>query len=108
MAAKPLARWLDRLMGNRPQYGDQRQNTMAVFEAYQSALGTPSGKIMLRDLAERFHLAETTSVAGVDGMSAALETARREGQRQVILHILSRLNIRPDDLTSMESIHNAE
>lgn len=108
MAAKTLARWLDRLMGNRPQYGNARQNNMALFEAYQSALGSPSGKVMLRDLAERFHLAETTAVIGLDGMGAALESARREGQRQVILHILSRLNIRPDDLTSMESIHNAE
>jgi hypothetical protein len=108
MVAKPLARWLDRLMGRRPEYGDQRQNTMAVFEAYQSALGTPSGRLMLRDLAERFHLAKTTAVVGLDGMGAALESARCEGQRQVVLHILSRLNIQADDLTKTESTHNAE
>jgi hypothetical protein len=61
---------------------------------YKRVFGSPEGKEVLCDLANRFNL--LTPIKGTD-----LERATKEGQRQVILDILFYLQLNINDLDNI-------
>jgi hypothetical protein len=55
---------------------------------YQEVFGTPSGQQVLMDMCNRFHMMGATRKAGdVDG-----DMEFREGQRNVMLYVLTQVN----------------
>ncbi len=61
-------------------------NSKRLNRAYQRLFEMPDGKVVLGDLLSRFHGISSTFVEGSPDLSAF-----REGERNVILYILSRL-----------------
>jgi hypothetical protein len=60
-----------------------------IRRAYAEAFGTESGQLVLRDLALRFHLFESTMKRGAEPNDLAM--AAGEGERNVVLFILRQL-----------------
>jgi|GEM_PF-6213907 len=94
--------WLRRCFG-RPSGGEQstpwrRQRARAAD--YAACFSTPAGRRVLADLAERCHLLTGLATLHDDGLMAALEAARREGRRGVVLDILDLLGWTPARLVA--------
>jgi hypothetical protein len=60
---------------------------------YKQTFGSPHGQRVLRDLMKRFHIMKSTHVSG-----DPYETAFREGERHVLVTLMSTLKIDPDKL----------
>jgi hypothetical protein len=67
-----------------------------VAAAYRELLGTPEGKLMLRDLAAYCRVGTSSFVAGDPH-----QTAFNEGARDVFLHIAEMAGIRPGDFPQL-------
>lgn len=73
-------------MSLRKQIADYSQEE--INDAYHSIFNSPKGRVVLLHLSDICHLDKTTYCFG-----DASETVRREGERRVILEILTRMNI---------------
>lgn len=76
-----------------------------VAGAYRIALGreSPTGALVLADLARYCHALETTFVAG-----DPCATALNEGRRDVLNHVLELIGLTPDDFTQLtQEVSNA-
>lgn len=63
-----------------------------VISSYQQIFKQPAGKIVLKDLMNRFHVVGSTFDA--DGR----EHARKEGERNVVLHIMHEIGVDTNEL----------
>lgn len=68
----------------------------AVRLAYRRAFADDTGQLLLDDLSQVCHAGSTTFVEG-----DAVTTAFREGQRSVLLHVASMLNLKASDLLAI-------
>ena len=66
----------------------------ALRGSYKAVFGSPVGQEVLRDLARRFNFMTST-------VGDAHEMAVMEGQRTVILHILTMLRMSDEDILRM-------
>lgn len=73
---------------------------------YQDCFNTPAGKEVIADMCGAHHFQEPTYVSGAgDGMANALESAFREGERNVILRIMANLGWGIPDIEEMLKQH---
>lgn len=93
--------WLRRCLGwpSGQQHGDPWQRQRARAADYAACFATPAGRRVLADLAERCHLLTGLATLHNDGTMAALDMARREGRRGVVLDILDLLGWTPERIT---------
>jgi len=70
----------------------------AKHRDYTDTFASPAGRRVLADLVRRGHMLSPTASHAADGMLAALESARREGERGVALYILGILGWTAEDL----------
>ena len=70
---------------------------MRKHRDYKGTFRGPAGEAVLADLARRFHLTRPSYEPGMD----AAEAAFREGQRSVVLHILTMLRLSEADIQRM-------
>ncbi len=60
---------------------------MKIISSYQQIFKQPAGRIVLQDLMNRFHMVGSTFDAD------SREHARKEGERNVVLHIMNELSV---------------
>lgn len=84
--------WLERRFGRKPASSEERARD------YAACFSSPEGRRVLADLAERSGLLTGIATIHGDGLMAALETARLEGRRGVVLDILHLLGWTPGRL----------
>lgn len=73
-----------------------------ILKAYYETFGGDAGQIVLHDLIKMGHVLGTTFVPG-DPMA----TAFREGQRAIVLAILTAIETRPEDVqTTVRSVRS--
>lgn len=100
--------WLKRRFGRTSgqEQSDPWQLRQARAADYTACFSTPAGQRVLADLAERCHLLTGLAALHDDGVMAALEMARREGRRGVVLDILDLLGWTPTRLTDLDDERN--
>ncbi len=76
-----------------PKPRTKENKTVKILRDYQAVFKTPSGKVVLHDLMREHHMLSPSYVVGDPH-----ESAKREGERAVILHILQYLNYNLNDL----------
>ena len=73
-----------------------------MLVAYRDLFATENGRIVLKDLIQRFHVFGVTAVLPhFDGTANALRSAQAEGERRVVLTILQNLDTRDEDLLKL-------
>lgn len=70
-------------------------------ELYRQTFTAGNGPAVLLDLEDEFHIADTTYVP-----DSPNETAYREGQRSVVLHLLRLIEQRPDIEKLLQERHS--
>lgn len=73
----------------------QRNNRLR--EAYKKVFSGPDGELVLHDILEKSHMFSPSYVSANDGLAGALETALREGERNVALRIVTILRYNSRD-----------
>lgn len=89
---RSVSRWLQGL------YGSQQADAVRLAYQHQLNPDTPSGGLIVADLARLCHATRTTFAPG-DPYRAAFQ----EGQRSVWLHLLSMLALSPADLAALQA-----
>jgi hypothetical protein len=74
-----------------------------VAAAYRALLGTPEGKLVLRDLAAYCRVGASSFAAGDPH-----QTAFNEGARDVFLHVAEMAGIRPEDFPQLTTTNHGE
>ena len=78
-------------MSNYKKNKADEKRHLELLIAYRTTFGTPNGKEVLNDLIKSYMLRSSMS-------TDAQQTAFREGERNVILKILTMLNINEDEI----------
>src|SRR6266568_9425068 len=81
-------------MANKKDLAPAAKRQIARIQDYKRLFKSDDGRKVLRDLFKNFSMLDGTFAPN----RGELELAYLEGQRSVVLHILSRLNIDADEL----------
>lgn len=72
----------------------ERKRQQALVEHYNNVFRTPSGEAVLKDLMQQFSIFKSTASLPFNKD----EMVFREGERNVPLYIMDKLNLAPDEL----------